>query len=83
MKIHYANRPLTLDVRQPKVKEALEFTDWFLLTTLSPPLNSHGRHSVNIYECMHESISERMRLYLINYGMCEHSLLAKNICSFV
>lgn len=41
VKIHYDNGLLTLDFRQPKVKEGLEFTDMFLLTTLSPTLNSH------------------------------------------
>lgn len=41
MKICYDNRPLILDFRQPKVKEALKFTNRFLLTTLFPPLSSH------------------------------------------
>lgn len=33
-------QPFNLDLRQPKVKETLDFTDRFLLITLFPPLNS-------------------------------------------
>lgn len=41
MKVHCDKRPLILGFRQPKVKEALDFTNRFLLTAVSPPLNSH------------------------------------------